>query len=79
MEATSGCIGQGLEVTFISPTGSGSLMSVSTSLALLALVDFNSSHAGCYPAQCSKVEMANNSFLLGQKYGLQVVINDMDL
>merc|ERR1719450_209197 len=27
---------------------------------------------GCYPAQCSKIEMANNSFLLGRKYGFQI-------
>merc|ERR1719341_137560 len=26
---------------------------------------------GCYPAECSKIEMATNSLLLGQKYGLQ--------
>ena len=28
--------------------------------------------AGCYPAQCSKEEMATNNLLLGQKYGFQV-------
>ena len=33
---------------------------------------------GCYPAQCSKIDMATSNFLLGQKYGIQVVRNDMD-
>ena len=31
---------------------------------------------GCYPAQCSKIDMATSNFLLGQKYGIQVVRND---
>ena len=59
--ATSGHTGLGSEVTFMSK------------YSLFALVLNPQCTSGCYPAQCSKVDMATNNFLLRQKYGIQVL------